>query len=282
MSLPDTVPGRHTWEISDYLYQLNNIHYISELTMTTKLLCTGSARCIPWVLLASISTPSFAFAEERTWTSRDKRFTVRAELVDYSDDDIRLQNSDGKRVTVPLDKISKADIGYLRKSTKNYYRIPGMLRICNVKRGLRWEVLERSKQNDRETATISTGLDLLSEYGLAANLTLIPLIKVPSRQECEVIAKDLNQKYRTELSTSLGSQFNLTPRGFTTVETEGKEIFFQSTFLVERVTGGELYAAAEIRFLEDNALLLSFLSKEPDPLEKYKRVGASLTIEDVE
>ncbi len=52
--------------------------------------------------------------DARTWTDDSGVFTVEAELVEIVGDRVRLQRTNGKVITVPLEKLSDADRRYLR------------------------------------------------------------------------------------------------------------------------------------------------------------------------
>ena len=54
----------------------------------------------------------------RKWTSSDGQFSVEAELVEAKDGNVRLKRQDGKVITVPVSKLSKADRGYLASIAK--------------------------------------------------------------------------------------------------------------------------------------------------------------------
>ena len=49
----------------------------------------------------------------RKWTSSDGQFSVEAELVEAKGGNVRLKRQDGKVITVPVSKLSKADQDYL-------------------------------------------------------------------------------------------------------------------------------------------------------------------------
>ncbi|MHB0956587.1 MAG: TIGR02281 family clan AA aspartic protease [Pirellulaceae bacterium] len=49
----------------------------------------------------------------RTWTSRDGNYVVRAELVDVLSDKVRLRKPDGSIVSVPISRLSAADVDFL-------------------------------------------------------------------------------------------------------------------------------------------------------------------------
>ncbi len=54
-------------------------------------------------------------AEVRKWVSRDGQYTVEAELSDVRDASAILKKPDGSEVIVPLNKLSLADVNYVRK-----------------------------------------------------------------------------------------------------------------------------------------------------------------------
>lgn len=68
-------------------------------------------RLVPLVLIlvATLQSPSLA----RKWTSRSGGFSVEAELVDVRDGNAVLKKEDGTEVSVPLSKLSLADVRYI-------------------------------------------------------------------------------------------------------------------------------------------------------------------------
>ena len=52
-------------------------------------------------------------ASARKWTSSSGKFTVEAKLVEVKDGNVQLKRRDGKIITVPVSKLSKADRDYL-------------------------------------------------------------------------------------------------------------------------------------------------------------------------
>jgi len=50
----------------------------------------------------------------RKWTDSTGQYSVRAEFVDVKDGTVRLKKENGKTLSVPLDKLSKADQDYVR------------------------------------------------------------------------------------------------------------------------------------------------------------------------
>ena len=54
----------------------------------------------------------------RQWSSRDGSFSVEAELLDVKDGNVILKKQDGSHVTVPLSKLSLADVRYVQETLK--------------------------------------------------------------------------------------------------------------------------------------------------------------------
>ena len=107
----------------------------------------------------------------RTWTSADGKFTVEAELVDYSDDDIRLRKSTGKVITVPMEKISDDDLQFLPTSRANFYRVPNRFRVANPTEGVFWLIQLHQIVDDIEVLGIRTD-KTLDEAPAAAVITV--------------------------------------------------------------------------------------------------------------
>jgi hypothetical protein len=60
-------------------------------------------------------TASPAAEHFRTWRSADGKFTVEAKMLGSENGNVRLQRRDGKTITVPLTKLSGADVAYVRE-----------------------------------------------------------------------------------------------------------------------------------------------------------------------
>lgn len=84
-------------------------------------------RLLPWVCVVlfvpCLPTPSEAgepsgalagFALERTWSDQSARFKILAELAFADSQEVRLRKSDGRTVTVPLEKLSQADQSFIQ------------------------------------------------------------------------------------------------------------------------------------------------------------------------
>ena len=74
-------------------------------------------RLVPLVLIlvATLQSPSLA----RKWTARTGGFSVEAELVDVRDGAAVLKKEDGTEVSVPLSKLSLADVRYIEGVLKS-------------------------------------------------------------------------------------------------------------------------------------------------------------------
>ena len=71
-----------------------------------------------WVLLVGLLLTAAAPASARKWTSDTGEFSVEAELVEAKGGNVRLKRQDGKIITVPLTKLSKADRDFLASIDK--------------------------------------------------------------------------------------------------------------------------------------------------------------------
>jgi hypothetical protein len=67
-------------------------------------------------VVAFFSCPVQAYP--RTWTDATGKYTVEAELVEVTEDDVVLTKSDGKTITVPISKLSKADQEFLQEQSR--------------------------------------------------------------------------------------------------------------------------------------------------------------------
>lgn len=65
----------------------------------------------------SVPTPSES--EYRTWTDASGKFQVEAEFVSYAMGLVKLRKRDGAIITLPLEKLSEADQGWVREQFKS-------------------------------------------------------------------------------------------------------------------------------------------------------------------
>jgi hypothetical protein len=67
-----------------------------------------------FVLLVTLALPAAA----RKWTSKDGHFSTDAELVEITDDSVKLKKASGDIITVPLERLSDLDRRYLVSAKK--------------------------------------------------------------------------------------------------------------------------------------------------------------------
>jgi hypothetical protein len=113
------------------------------------------------VTLVMLLFAATAAGETRKWTSADGRFTTEAELVDYSEKDVRLKPADGKLVVVPLEKLSQKDREYAQTGANNVYRVAGYLQVANPRAGLGWKELSREVEDGETIIIVQSGTDPL-------------------------------------------------------------------------------------------------------------------------
>ncbi len=80
------------------------------------------ARLIPTMLLALVVPAACvapATAETRRWSDKTGKFSVEAELVEAKQDSVVLKKPSGSTVTVPLARLSNADLEYLKTLAKS-------------------------------------------------------------------------------------------------------------------------------------------------------------------
>jgi hypothetical protein len=68
------------------------------------------------MLLAVALSANPAWA--RKWQSKDGKFSVEADLVEATATEVRLRKANGKEITVAIDKLSAADVAYLKTQAK--------------------------------------------------------------------------------------------------------------------------------------------------------------------
>lgn len=65
------------------------------------------------LLLIVLSLTALSTAWSRTWTDTTGRYTIDADLVEVKEGNVVLKKADGELVSVPIDKLSRADRQYL-------------------------------------------------------------------------------------------------------------------------------------------------------------------------
>ena len=87
--------------------------------MATASVHTGCMTLRPWwswvggLMVAGVLLGSTLAQEMRTWTDATGKFKVQAKFVEMTDGKVTLERADGKRVVVPLTKLSEADRKYV-------------------------------------------------------------------------------------------------------------------------------------------------------------------------
>jgi hypothetical protein len=77
---------------------------------------TNKCLVLTGMLLAVALSANPAWA--RKWQSKDAKFSVEADLVEATATEVRLLKANGKEITVAIDKLSDADVAYLKTLTK--------------------------------------------------------------------------------------------------------------------------------------------------------------------
>lgn len=80
----------------------------------------GVVICVP----AALTT---AVAEVREWNDTSGKFSLRAELVDVDDDQVKLKRADGKVVNVVINRLSGTDQAYVRRQRKKILELNRVL-----------------------------------------------------------------------------------------------------------------------------------------------------------
>lgn len=71
-------------------------------------------RAITALLVSVGMFAALAWAESRSWTDSTGQFNIEAEFVEYAKGDVKLKKADGETITVPMNKLSKADQTWIR------------------------------------------------------------------------------------------------------------------------------------------------------------------------
>ena len=72
-------------------------------------------RCEMLIVVAiasGVATSTIHAQQPRIWTDASRQYRTKATFVDYTDGIVRLKKSDGKVVSVPIDKLSAFDRQY--------------------------------------------------------------------------------------------------------------------------------------------------------------------------
>ncbi|MGI9519270.1 MAG: SHD1 domain-containing protein, partial [Pirellulaceae bacterium] len=64
-------------------------------------------------LLATLATTGFAEEETRTWVDSSGQHRTEATLIKVDGDNVDLRTTDGRTITVQINRLSKADRDYL-------------------------------------------------------------------------------------------------------------------------------------------------------------------------
>ena len=216
-------------------------------------------------------------AETRTWTSAKGKFSVRAELVDYTDEEVQLRKEDGKIIAVQLEKLGRKDQRFLSENLSNIYRVPGKFTIRNLVRDFTWKENPRQKQGDYEVVTITTGKDSLAKAGIMGTVIAVPLKDVVPNHMKEPLARNLANKAGAELSKGLSDGFEPTSSSFEVRQTPTGDSYVASNEFTEKTRRrGVIYQDIYVRLIGSHAVALSLVSNKANPSKKYSKVCESL------
>ena len=124
---------------------------------------------------------------ERSWTSSNGKYTIKAELVDVEDDKVRLQKTDGTEITVALDQLSEADQRFVklrsrRKSTTKTERAPKADEDSPTESDDKPETTRSESSRRRGKAKQDDEVALAGEaQSVTMKLTRLELPRMPSR-----------------------------------------------------------------------------------------------------
>jgi hypothetical protein len=139
----------------------------------------------PLIFVALLA--AVAGGAERSWTSSNGKYTIKAELVDVEDDKVRLQKSDGTEITVSLDQLSEADQRYIklrsrRKSTTKTEREPKADEDSPAESDDKPETTKSESSRRRGKAKQDDEVALAGEaQSVTMKLTRLELPRMPSR-----------------------------------------------------------------------------------------------------
>jgi len=111
-------------------------------------------------------------AAPRVWTSANGKFTIKAELIDYSDEDVRLKKEDGSTVTVAKEHLRETDWEFALNSPLSIYRLDGVLQVRNPRAKLNWKVFLQDEVEGVQILVLQSGHDAQEGF---VQITVQPL-----------------------------------------------------------------------------------------------------------
>lgn len=240
-------------------------------------MASTTSRCVTqisyWLAIAAIALhqSNAAFAGEvRTWTSADGKFSTDAELVDYSDEEVRLLKTNGKQITVPLDRLSDSDKAQLSKSADHVYRVPGKLRVKNLKVGQKWAIEKEQKVGGIKVLVIKSGQDVsLAECVMIVSATRMP--RMPPDNQKAGMAKAAAHA-SLEAMQQLG---RVTKSQFKTERSNGSQLYLSQHELT-RNDGEVLYIDMDTRFTDMTMFFVMTMSLKKADENRAVAVGDSV------
>lgn len=79
------------------------------------------------IVICALAVPTVAVAEVREWKDKSGKFSLRAELVDVDDGQVKLKRVDGKIVNVVTNRLSASDQAYVRRQRKRILELKRVL-----------------------------------------------------------------------------------------------------------------------------------------------------------
>ena len=144
-------------------------------------------------------------AAARTWTSRDGKLTVEAELVDFGSESVHLKKQNAQIITVPLSKLSKSDRDYIASlaASKDQSKKATSPNDADA------EKAAKEKLRSRGIRALITGLALTDETKLTKGLRGIHQVRKRLDRAGKILATLQGQEVAIESAIALLTQQNV-------------------------------------------------------------------------
>jgi aspartyl protease family protein len=159
-------------------------------------------------LAALVTLAVAATAAERSWKSADGKFTIEAELVDADGTIARLKRADGRVVSVPVNKLSRADQDFIASQGKPAAQPEEADSPLPKSSGASLEEAKKVLEG-KGLKVLSAGFQLPDEAKLGAALREVTLLQKAMRQAAAELAAVEAQEAQGQQAIAQLTQLNV-------------------------------------------------------------------------
>jgi hypothetical protein len=239
--------------------------------MGSKFMITCLPRIAFFIAFYTALIPTVHAARE--WTSQDGKFKVKAELVDYSEEEVRLRNDQGKVISVPMEKMSKRDNEFVRNNKMAMYRYGDILQVQNPKAGLGWRVKSRKTIKGMDMFVLQTDEDETKGFIQIMGQPL-PGAEIDTHPERKLVISKMYAENALQLFANMGFKIDMAPMQ----EMKGDDLTRGGVFVASMIRPDGYVLHFRLRSVFADGMVFHSSVMTPDEKDADKFIEVTKTI----